>query len=108
LVCNSSGIGLESSILFASEGASVVLADINLAAAEKAKQLITSKHPNAKTLVIKSDVGKETDVKFLVGLTIQEFGRLDIMVSLLVLNQCIYQPLTFSIGQFNNAGQYFM
>jgi len=74
-----SGIGLESSILFVAEGANVVLADINLAAAEKAKEIIASLHPNAKTLVVKADVGKESDIKDLVDAAVQEFGRLDIM-----------------------------
>jgi len=74
-----SGIGLESSLLFASEGANVVLADINLESVQKAKEMIASKYPNAKTFVIKTDVGKESDVKALVDTTVKEFGRLDIM-----------------------------
>jgi len=74
-----SGIGFESSILFASEGAHVVLADINIEAAEKAREKIASKYPNAKTLAIKADVGKESDVKALVDQAVKEFGRLDIM-----------------------------
>jgi len=74
-----SGIGLESSILFASEGAHVVLADINIEAANKAKETISSKYPNARTLVVKADVGKESDVEALVDQTVKEFGRLDIM-----------------------------
>ncbi|KAF8527621.1 mitochondrial 3-hydroxyacyl-CoA-dehydrogenase [Hysterangium stoloniferum] len=75
-----SGIGLESSILFASEGASVVLADINIQAAEQNASHIKNMCPDAKTLVVKTDVGKESDVKTLVEKTIKEFGRLDIMV----------------------------
>ncbi|GJJ07750.1 hypothetical protein Clacol_001955 [Clathrus columnatus] len=74
-----SGIGLESAILFASEGASVVLADINLPAAERVSKLIAELHPNAQTLVKKSDVGKESDVKALVDDTVAKFGRLDVM-----------------------------
>ena len=57
-----------------------MLADINFSAAEKAKEMIASKHPNAKTLVVKADVGKESDVKGLVDQAVKEFGRLDIMV----------------------------
>ncbi|KZT35562.1 NAD(P)-binding protein [Sistotremastrum suecicum HHB10207 ss-3] len=74
-----SGIGLESAILFASEGANIVLADINQAAAEKAQALIKSKSPNVQTVFVKSDVGKEEDVKALVERAVTEFGRLDIM-----------------------------
>ncbi|KAG8787586.1 hypothetical protein FRC20_002207 [Serendipita sp. 405] len=74
-----SGIGLESSLLFAQEGAAVVLADINVAAAEKAKSLIAERNPNAKTLVVKADVSSETDIKTLVDKAVEQFGRLDVM-----------------------------
>jgi len=75
-----SGIGLESSILFASEGAHVVLADINLQGAQHTASHITKSYPNARTLVVKADVGKESEIKGLVDQTIKEFGRLDVMV----------------------------
>ncbi len=74
------GIGLESSILFAQEGANVVLVDINLDAAEKTAKIIASKHPNVKAVATKADVGKEADVKAAVDKAVQEFGRLDVMV----------------------------
>jgi NAD(P)-dependent dehydrogenase (short-subunit alcohol dehydrogenase family) len=75
-----SGIGLESSLLFAQEGANVLLVDVNLAAVEKAASLIKERVPNAKTAVIKADVSKEADVKAAVDLAVKEFGRLDVMV----------------------------
>jgi len=74
-----SGIGLESSILFASEGANVLLVDINIKAAESAASLIKSRYPNVKALATKADVGKEEDVKSAVDLAVKEFGRLDVM-----------------------------
>ncbi|PPR03851.1 hypothetical protein CVT26_000849 [Gymnopilus dilepis] len=74
-----SGIGLESSILFAQEGANVVLVDINLANAEKGVALISERYPNVKALALKADVGKEADVKKAVETAVAEFGRLDIM-----------------------------
>jgi len=74
-----SGIGLESSILFASEGANVLLVDINMKAAESAASLIKSRYPNVKALATKADVGKEEDVKSAVDLAVKEFGRLDVM-----------------------------
>jgi len=74
-----SGIGLESSILFASEGANVLLVDINLLAAEKVAKIIAEKSPNAKVLVTKADVGKEEDVKAAVDLAVETFGRLDVV-----------------------------
>jgi hypothetical protein len=79
-----SGIGLESCLLFAAEGANVILADINLAAAEKAVAIITSQSPNAKAIALRADVGKESDVKELVERAVETFGRLDVMVSVRV------------------------
>ncbi|KIK08500.1 hypothetical protein K443DRAFT_672517 [Laccaria amethystina LaAM-08-1] len=74
-----SGIGLESSILFAQEGANVVLVDINLEAAQNVVALIATRSPNVKVLATKADVSKEADVKAAVDLAINEFGRLDVM-----------------------------
>ncbi|KAI0773398.1 short-chain dehydrogenase [Irpex lacteus] len=74
-----SGIGLESSILFASEGASVVLVDVNIDAAEKARKLLVEKHPNAKAVAVKADVSMEEEVKGAVEVAVKEFGRLDVM-----------------------------
>ncbi|KAJ6510094.1 hypothetical protein C8R47DRAFT_964993 [Mycena vitilis] len=86
-----SGIGLESSILFAQEGANVLLVDINLDGAEQGAAMITKRFPNVKALATKADVGKESDVKAAVDLAVKEFGRLDIMVR-----------------RFNNAGECIM
>ncbi|TFK56144.1 short-chain dehydrogenase [Heliocybe sulcata] len=74
-----SGIGLESSILFASEGANVLLVDINLEAAQKGAQLISQKYSNIKAIATKADVGKEDDIKAAVDKAVKEFGRLDVM-----------------------------
>ncbi|KAI0723017.1 short-chain dehydrogenase [Earliella scabrosa] len=74
-----SGIGLESSLLFAQEGADVLLVDINLAAAEKTLALVQQRFPNVKAAAIKADVGKEADVKAAVDKAVELFGRLDIM-----------------------------
>ncbi|TFY71954.1 hypothetical protein EVG20_g1039 [Dentipellis fragilis] len=81
-----SGIGLESSVLFAQEGANVLLVDINLQAVEKAAAAIAQKSPNVKVVAAKADVGKEEDIKAVVDRAVKEFGRLDVM--------------------FNNAGTY--
>jgi NAD(P)-dependent dehydrogenase (short-subunit alcohol dehydrogenase family) len=76
-----SGIGLESSILFAQEGANVLLVDINLAGADKGAKIIAERFQNVKAIAIKVDVGKEADVKDAVDRAVKEFGRLDIMAS---------------------------
>lgn len=74
------GIGLETSYLFASEGANVLLVDINLENAKNGADLILKRIPNVIALATKADVGKEADVKAAVDLAVQQFGRLDIMV----------------------------
>ncbi|KAI0036023.1 short-chain dehydrogenase [Vararia minispora EC-137] len=74
-----SGIGMEASILFAQEGASILLADINLVAIEKVAALISSRSPNVKAIALKTDVSKEADIRAAVDKAVAEFGRLDIM-----------------------------
>jgi len=74
-----SGIGLETSLLFAQEGASLILADIKFDAVEAVAALIKERYPNAKALPVKCDVGKEEDVKAIVDSAVNEFGRLDVM-----------------------------
>ncbi|PSS22020.1 hypothetical protein M430DRAFT_40812 [Amorphotheca resinae ATCC 22711] len=73
------GIGLETSILFAKEGANVLMADISGPALEKAlaklKQVVPSHH-KVETQV--SDVSKEADVKALVD-HLDAWGGVDIM-----------------------------
>ncbi|KAF5393557.1 hypothetical protein D9757_000253 [Collybiopsis confluens] len=74
-----SGIGLESSLLFAQEGANILLCDINLGAAQKAADLIAKRSSNIKAIAFKCDVAKEQDIKNAVDEAVKEFGRLDIM-----------------------------
>jgi NAD(P)-dependent dehydrogenase (short-subunit alcohol dehydrogenase family) len=45
--------------------------------------LIKERYPNVKVLAVKADVGKEADVRNAVDTAVKEFGRLDIMVSIL-------------------------
>jgi NAD(P)-dependent dehydrogenase (short-subunit alcohol dehydrogenase family) len=75
-----SGIGLESSLLFAQEGANVLLVDINLDTVEKSAALVRERYPNVKAIATKADVAKEEEVKSAVDLAVKELGRLDIMV----------------------------
>jgi len=74
-----SGIGLESSILFAQEGASVLLVDIKPTALERATEIIKEKVPDANIFPITADIGQEADIKAAVDTAIKEFGRLDVM-----------------------------
>jgi NAD(P)-dependent dehydrogenase (short-subunit alcohol dehydrogenase family) len=74
------GIGLETTILFLREGASVVMADISEPALEKAvakaKEVVPDAVGQVKTA--KCDVSKEADVKALVE-SVDEWGGLDII-----------------------------
>lgn len=75
-----SGIGLETSLLFATEGSNLVLADINLEAAERTAQLINSRFEGqVRAIAARCDVSKESQVEALVKQAVQEFGRLDVM-----------------------------
>jgi len=62
-----SGIGLETSILFAREGANVLMADISEPALEKAQAKLKEVVPQAPRVeTIKCDVSKESDVQRMV------------------------------------------
>ncbi|GAB0136771.1 hypothetical protein EsDP_00005062 [Epichloe bromicola] len=73
------GIGLETSILFAKEGANVLMADISEPALEKALAKVKQLVPSAgKVETKKCDVSKESDVQALVE-ALDPWGGLDIM-----------------------------
>lgn len=75
-----SGIGLETSLLFASEGALLVLADINLEAAQRTAKLISDKYAGeVKVFAVKCDVSHESEVEACVQKAVDEFGRLDVI-----------------------------
>lgn len=74
-----SGIGLETSLLFASEGSHVILADLNAEAAQKAADLISQRYPDVRAIAVKCDVSSEADIESCVDRAVQEFGRLDVM-----------------------------
>ncbi len=89
-----SGIGLESAILFAKEGAKVVCCDVNETSGNQTvlKILELSNDPKS-AIFIKVDVSKESDISHAVQLAEQMFGK---------------TPVIDSIGKinviFNNAG----
>ncbi|PCH41345.1 NAD(P)-binding protein [Wolfiporia cocos MD-104 SS10] len=74
-----SGTGLESSLLFAQEGANIALVDVNAQAVERTHKLIAERYPNVKSIPITADVSKEQNVKDMVQKTVDAFGRLDVM-----------------------------
>ncbi|KAL1585457.1 hypothetical protein WHR41_05733 [Cladosporium halotolerans] len=74
------GIGLETTILFLREGASVVMADISEPALEKAVAKAKEAAPEmvGKIKTAKCDVSKEDNIKALVD-SVDEWGGVDIM-----------------------------
>ncbi|XP_073948807.1 3-oxoacyl-[acyl-carrier-protein] reductase FabG-like [Choristoneura fumiferana] len=74
-----SGIGAAISLLFASEGASVALVDLNETSLDYVAQqcVVHGKPP----LSIKADVANEVEAKTIISKTIKYFGKLDILVN---------------------------
>lgn len=78
-----SGIGRSTAILFAKEGAKVVVADIDVKGGKETVHLIKN---NKNVFFVKTNVSKERDCKRLIEETIKKYGKIDIL--------------------FNNAGVY--
>jgi NAD(P)-dependent dehydrogenase (short-subunit alcohol dehydrogenase family) len=74
-----SGLGEAISLLLARNGATVVLADLDVAGAERVLREIEQN--GGKGRVVKSDVSKPDDARALVDIAVEEFGRLDIAVN---------------------------
>jgi NAD(P)-dependent dehydrogenase (short-subunit alcohol dehydrogenase family) len=83
---SANGIGLATARLFATEGAAVVLADIDVENGEAAAEEIN--RLNGKALFIKTDVSKETEVRQLVEKTVKHYDDLDIMYNNAGYQEC--------------------
>lgn len=69
-----SGIGKETAVQFAKEGAKIVIGDVNDAAAEVAQSI---NEYGGEASYVKTDVTNEEDVKHLVETVVSKYGRLD-------------------------------
>jgi NAD(P)-dependent dehydrogenase (short-subunit alcohol dehydrogenase family) len=74
-----SGFGRATALLFASEGAHVIVADINEAAGKETIRDITSS--GAKAGLAVGDVSEKATADAMVELAVAEFGRLDVLVN---------------------------
>lgn len=74
-----SGIGEATALLFAKNGASVVLADTDTDGAERVLKVIEK--DGGKGMVMKTDVSKPVECERLVAESVKKFGRLDIAVN---------------------------
>lgn len=70
-----SGIGAASAMAFAREGASVVVADVQIARGEELVSRIQAE--DGKAIFIKCDVSSESDIRNMVTKCVEKFGRLD-------------------------------
>ncbi len=75
------GLGQAISARLAHEGCHVAVADLNEQAAVDTAADITKHETGRRAIAIKVDVTDETQVSAMVERTVQEFGRLDILVS---------------------------
>jgi NAD(P)-dependent dehydrogenase (short-subunit alcohol dehydrogenase family) len=74
-----SGIGEATALLFAEEGAKVVVADIDPVGGEKAVAAICGKE--GKALFVEVDISKEESAEKITQEILKAFGRVDILVN---------------------------
>lgn len=84
---SASGIGRASALRFASEGAAVVVADLNGEGAEKVAREIEQAGGSALAMTV--DVAVESQLKVMVENAIEHFGKLDILFN----NACNTDPV---------------
>lgn len=72
-----SGIGKETALLFAKEGARVVVNDLNEKAGQKTADEI--KAANGEAIFVQGDVTNSSDVERLVNQVIKTYGRIDVL-----------------------------
>jgi NAD(P)-dependent dehydrogenase (short-subunit alcohol dehydrogenase family) len=71
------GQGREGALLFAKEGARVVVADVNGKAAHETVRLITRR--GGRALAVEGDVGSEQDVEWMIEAGVKRFRRLHVL-----------------------------
>ena len=76
---SASGIGKATAILFAAEGAKVVVSDINLAGAQQTAATITEKGGTASA--VSTNVAKEEDIAALIDTAVKNYSTLDVLVN---------------------------
>lgn len=75
------GIGTATAYRLVSEGAHVVLADINIEGAEQLAQKINEQYGEKRVLAVKLDVTKEVEVAEAIKQSVLTFGGIDIVVN---------------------------
>ena len=72
-----SGMGRTASLMFAAEGAKVVVAEFNEAAGRETVELV--KAAGGTATFVKTDVSKEADATAMVDHAVATYGRLDVL-----------------------------
>src|SRR2546421_12245565 len=72
-----SGIGRESALLFAAEGASIVVVDLNETGGRETVEQVQAS--GGKAVFVAADVSKSADCGRMVGAAEQHFGKLNIL-----------------------------
>ncbi|MBI1733587.1 MAG: SDR family oxidoreductase [Candidatus Rokubacteria bacterium] len=85
------GIGAATGQLFAEEGASVALVDVDRAAADKAAASIAAAVPGAALLALGGDLSEEAEARRVVAATVERFGALHTVVNVAGIR--VYAPL---------------
>ncbi|WP_019240959.1 MULTISPECIES: SDR family NAD(P)-dependent oxidoreductase [Bacillus] len=86
-----SGMGKAEALAFSKEGATVVVADLNIKGAQEVVNEILA--TGKKALAVQVNVTKKEDLENLVNTTIQEFGKIDVLVN----NAGIFDKYTNSL-----------
>jgi 3-oxoacyl-[acyl-carrier protein] reductase len=73
-----SGIGKETALLFAREGARVVVADMNEKAGE---ETVAQININGEGFFVKLDVSNREQTKQMVKITLEKYGRIDVLIN---------------------------
>ena len=96
-----SGMGLAAAQAFAAQGAAVVLADVNEAAAcGAAEQLVAAGH---KAIAVRCDVADEAQVKAMVEQTVSTFGRLDAAFNNAGIQSPVAEVADASVEEFDRV-----
>src|SRR5699024_3719185 len=74
-----SGIGKEIAKLYAKEGASVVISDLNVKGALEVVEKIENE--NGKAIAVAANVTKQADVDYMIDLVVNTYGKLDMLVN---------------------------
>ena len=79
ITASAKGIGKATALLFAEEGANVVINDIDRDAAESTASEVSAKGVECHAFI--GDASKEDDIRKLVEFTVEKFGKVDVLVN---------------------------